>query len=279
MASTQEFIPVSEVKEDLIILKDGSYVLVLQTSAVNFDLLSENEQLAIIGSFAGLLNSLSFPIQIVIRSKQLDISSYVDLLVEAGKKQPNPLLRDMMERYRVFVETIIRENEVLDKQFYVVLSVSSLELGVGSDPKKRIQKAQTLLFPRRDHIIKQLSRTGLKAEQVPTEKLINLLYDIYNENPIALVDKKSEENLEQPQATAPKPQTPMVDNPPQIQPVNPPASLPQQAAYAPQTVSLQSQASGYPKAPTSGYEAEPRSFASKAPFVVEELPDEMGAAA
>ena len=147
MANTKDFIPVSEVKENAVILQDGSVIMVIQTSAVNFDLLSEPEQLAIIGSFAGLLNSLSFSIQILIRSKKLDISHYLGTLREAEKKQHNPLLQLMMQHYRAFVAAIIRDNEVLDKQFFVILAVSPIELGAmkSSDAAKDLGKALTIL--------------------------------------------------------------------------------------------------------------------------------------
>lgn len=183
MANTKDFIPVQSVNENAITLSDGSVAMVIQTSAVNFDLLSENEQLAIIGSFAGFLNSLSFSIQILIRSKKLDISHYLNTLKEAEKKQHNPLLQLMMQHYRAFVAAIIRDNEVLDKQFYVILAVSPIELGVvkSSDTEKSLQKALTMLNPRRDHILKQLSRIGLKSTQLDSEKLIRLFYDIYND--------------------------------------------------------------------------------------------------
>lgn len=180
--STQSFLPVDDIRDDVVIMKDGSMAIILQTSAVNFDLLSETEQLAIIGSFAGLLNSLSFSIQIVIRSKRLDISKYIHLLRDAEKLQKNPLLQVMMQHYRQFVTNIIRNNEVLDKQFYVVISVSYLELGVVKDVNKNFEKGLTLLMPRRDHIIRQLSRIGLKTVQLSTDKLIALFYDYYNDN-------------------------------------------------------------------------------------------------
>lgn len=191
MPNTKDFIPIQAVKENAVILNDGSVVMIIQTSAVNFDLLSENEQLAIIGSFAALLNSLSFSIQIVIRSKKLDISHYLQSLREAERKQKSPLLQLMMQHYRAFVAAIIRDNEVLDKQFYVVLAVSPIELGVvkASSDEKTLQKALTLLNPRRDHILKQLSRIGLKSTQLENEKLIRLFYDIYNdEDKISLSD-------------------------------------------------------------------------------------------
>ena len=181
--ASQEFIPIQNVQNDMIILKDGGVAMVLQTSAVNFDLLSEKEQLAIIGSFAALLNSLSFPIQIVIRSKRLDISSYLHMLDDSEKKQTNPLLKTMMQHYRTFVESTIRENEVLDKQFYVVIYANSLELGILKKSTPDLQKAATVLSPRRDQILRQLGRIGLKSTQLDTEKLIKLFYDFYNLSP------------------------------------------------------------------------------------------------
>lgn len=191
MPNTKDFMPIENITDNLVMLKDGSIAMVIQTSAVNFDLLSENEQLAIIGSFAALLNSLSFSIQILIRSKKLDISHYLNTLREAESKQTNPLLQLMIQRYRAFVAAIIRDNEVLDKQFYVVLSVSPIEVGVvsSSNYEKNLPKALNILEPRRDHILKQLSRIGLKSVQLETEKLIRLFYDIYNdEDKISLGD-------------------------------------------------------------------------------------------
>lgn len=190
MPNTKDFIPVTQVEQDTVILNDGSVAMVLQTSAVNFDLLSQQEQLAIIGSFAAFLNSLSFSIQILIRSKKLDISHYLSTLKEAERKQHNPLLQLMMQHYRAFVAAIIRDNEVLDKQFFVIFAVSPIELGVvKTTDEKTLQKAITILNPRRDHILKQLSRIGLKSSQLDDERLIRLFYDIYNdEDKITLSD-------------------------------------------------------------------------------------------
>lgn len=190
MPNTKDFIPVTRVEQDTVILNDGSVAMVLQTSAVNFDLLSQQEQLAIIGSFAAFLNSLSFSIQILIRSKKLDISHYLSTLKEAEGKQHNPLLQLMMQHYRAFVAAIIRDNEVLDKQFFVIFAVSPIELGVvKTTDEKTLQKAITILNPRRDHILKQLSRIGLKSSQLDDERLIRLFYDIYNdEDKITLSD-------------------------------------------------------------------------------------------
>ena len=203
---TQDFVPIQDIENGMVISKNGSVAMIIQTSAVNFDLLSEAEQMAIIGSFAGLLNSLSFSIQIVIRSKKLDISSYLEKLVAAEEQQTSPLLKKLMQNYRNFVSSVIRENEVLDKQFFVVISVNSLELGLMFSNNNRelfLQKALTALTPRRDHIIRQLGRIGLKASQLDDEKLVKLFYDWYNEPVFETIEKRAiEDEKEQTAADA-----------------------------------------------------------------------------
>lgn len=193
-ASTQQFLEIEDIQDDIVILNDGACALVLQVTAVNFGLLSEGEQDALIYAYAGLLNSLSFPVQIVIRSKKKDISAYLQLLKEQETKIKKPLLLEEMKKYREFVETTVKENEVLDKKFYVGLPFSPLEIGISSTlsqtvkPKKGLpfpkayilERAKTILFPKRDHLLSQLRRLGLKAKQLTTPELLQLLYSIYN---------------------------------------------------------------------------------------------------
>ena len=152
----------------------------LQVSAVNFGLLSDREQIAIIGSFAQMLNSLSFSIQIVIHSERLNISSYLRLLDKAQKAQSNPLLASMITEYKQFIQTTIKENEVLDKKFYIVIPLYSLELGLTASKQMLEQKIKTILLPRRDQIIRQLARVGLKAIQLSGPNLVEVFYNIYN---------------------------------------------------------------------------------------------------
>ena len=197
---TQDFVPIQDIANGMVIMKDNSVAMVIQTSAVNFDLLSENEQMAIIGSFAGLLNSLSFAIQILIRSKKLDISAYLERLVIAEQQQNNLLLKKLIQNYRNFVSSVIRENEVLDKQFFVVISITSLELGMinsSSNKELFLQKALTTLTPRRDHLIRQLGRIGLKATQLDDEKLVKLFYDWYNEPVFDSIEKRTADEAEE----------------------------------------------------------------------------------
>jgi len=192
-SSTQDFIEIEDIQDDLIILKDGSCCLVIKVNAVNFGLLSEPEQEALIYSYAGLLNSLSFSIQLTIRSKRKDITAYLNLLKSAEEKQLYGPLKEQIKKYRQFVETTVRVNNVLDKKFYIVIPYSLLEMGAVSAaglfnrkkglpyPKSYIlERAKTTLYPKRDHLFRQLARLGLKAHQLITPELIQLFYDIYN---------------------------------------------------------------------------------------------------
>lgn len=217
MTTTQEHIPIKEFEDDIVFLKDGSGALLLQVSAVNFGLLSEGEQAAIIASFAQMLNSLSFSIQIVIYSKRLNISSYLLLLDNARKSQTNPLLSKMIESYRQFIQTLIKENEVLDKKFYVIIPLFKLELGLVSSKDRLDQKIKTVLLPRRDQMIRQLQRAGLKATQLTSEKLVELFFDLYNEVGFENMQLPSESGQTQPiQLNPPPPVVPQTPTPPPI---------------------------------------------------------------
>lgn len=203
--STQDHLEISDIRDDLVILKDGSVALLIRVSAVNFGLLSESEQEAMIFAYAGLLNSLNFAIQIVVRSQRKDISHYVSMLEKEELKQSNTLLREQIKKYREFIVQTVRENNVLDKKFYIAIPFSSLELGVSSAtgsvlsikkkkglplPLDRIlEKSKLSLLPKRDHILRQVGRLGLRARQMTTTELIDLFYDIYNHDKVTNASK------------------------------------------------------------------------------------------
>ena len=128
--STQEHLPIEDILDGMVLLKDGSCVSILQISSVNFDLLSEREQGALIFSYGGILNSLNFPIQIVIYSNTKDVTYYINNLKKAEDRQENPLLKQRIGFYKKFIEETVKKNDVLSKAFYVVLPFSILELGI-----------------------------------------------------------------------------------------------------------------------------------------------------
>lgn len=258
MASTQEYLPIKSIHDNVVVTTDGNIVVVLETSAVNFGLLSDKEQLAIIYSFAGLLNSLSFAIQIVVRSKRLNIQSYLNQLDTAQMKQTNPLLKTLISHYQDFIKVTTLENEVLDKQFFIAVPVSFLEVGVSKNIEGNFKKAMTILIPRRDHLIRQLARIGLKAKQLNSEDLVKLFYDIYNEG-----EEEVSQDVPTPEVLQPPPASLN-----RSEPQAPPASA-NTAFVSPQTspVSFQSPSSQPPLVVNQR---------RSSPLVVEELPEDYG---
>lgn len=198
--TTQEHLPVEDIIDGIIILKDGSAASVLKLSSVNFDLLSEQEQSALIGAYGGILNSLNFPVQIIIKSDPKDIGSYLVRLDEVEKKQVNPLLKERIKRYRKFIEELIKRNDVLSKSFYVVVKFSAIELGIKNAGKQSLvglvkkskdiglpypkeyilEKAKASLEPKKDHLVRLFSRLGLEIIPLNTQELTELLYKVYN---------------------------------------------------------------------------------------------------
>jgi len=195
-ASTQDHLDIEDIKDNVVILKDGSSCLILSVTAINFGLLSEREQDATIYAYAALLNSLAYPIQIVIRSARKDISGYLKLLEEAERKETKDLIKNQIHQYRQFVNETVQKNNVLDKKFYLSIPMSALEIGVSQtltntltikakrslpfDKNYILERAKINLFPKRDHLLRQLSRIGLKGRQLITQELIRLFFDIYN---------------------------------------------------------------------------------------------------
>jgi hypothetical protein len=197
VAASQAHLPLADITEDLLLYKDGGAAIIMESTSLNFSLLSEREQQAVIAAYAALINSLSFSVQIAIRTKRKDISSYMQSLEETAKKITNPKLANLMQGYKRFILDSIKKKNVLGKKFYLVIPFSTLELGISktlaSTTKRKgplpfpksyiVKKAQVALFPKRDHLIRQAGRLGLKLRQLNTAALIELFYDIYNPEP------------------------------------------------------------------------------------------------
>lgn len=209
MSTTQELIPVIDVKDGVVIYKNGGAALIMESTSLNFGLLSEREQQAVIASYAGLLNSFNFPVQIVVRSQRKDISSYMKFLKEAESKISNQKLLGLVEDYKNFIKEAIKKRNVLSKLFYIVVPFTPYELGVTKSiaatftPVKGqktlpftksyvMRKARIGLYPKRDHLIRQAQRLGIKLKPLNDEELITLFYNTYNQQPPV----KAEETLE-----------------------------------------------------------------------------------
>lgn len=189
-SSTQKFIEIEDIYENIVFLSSGNAALIIEVTAVNFALLSSGEQNAKIASYVSFLNSLSFPIQIVVSSRQLDISSYLNRLKTEETAQPNPVVKERITLYREFVANLVKVNVVLDKRFYIIVSFSYLEKGV-SAAASRVKKgsfkdadfknsAKAGLHAKAQAIQSQLTSLNLKTKILQQQELTQLFYEIYN---------------------------------------------------------------------------------------------------
>lgn len=189
--STQKFTEIIDIVDDLVLFTGGTACIVIEVTASNFALLSKKEQDAKIYAYASLLNSLTFPIQIIIRNKRMDITSYLKDLEEAELTTKNELLSRHIALYRDFVREMVKINIVLNKAFYVVVGFSSLEAGLsgvksqvgknGTDKEAFVTAAQKSLYAKADSVHQQLSRLAVTAKTLEKEELIKLFYDIFND--------------------------------------------------------------------------------------------------
>jgi hypothetical protein len=195
-STTQKFLDIFDITSDVVVLRDGTVSLILLVSAMNFGLLAEAEQDSIIYAYAGLLNSLNFPIQIVINSKTKDATAYLQLLEDQLSKEPKQDKKERIKRYQNFVGQLIKERNVLDKKFYVIIPAQPIEVGMLTaqtvlpgkqspelTPEQKsavIEKGLGVIEPRRDHLIAQFNRIGLYARQLVTQEIIEIFYNNYN---------------------------------------------------------------------------------------------------
>lgn len=194
--STQAHLPIAEIKEGVLVLKDGTLRSVLMTSSINFALKSEDEQNALISSYVSFLNSIDFPLQIVVQSRRLRIKPYLEKLGQAEREQPNELLRVQIADYRSFVEEMVEIGQIMSKKFFVIVPydpVSNKKKSFWTRVKEVIKPALTLRlkeerFKKRkydlDLRVRQVSSglegMGLSVVQLDSQALIELYYTTYN---------------------------------------------------------------------------------------------------
>lgn len=180
-ATTQLFTEIRDIRENIVLLSSSNACLVIEVKAINFALLSVEEQQAKMVSYSALLNSLSFPIQIIVQNKKLDISSYIKLLDEAEKTSQNKFLATQIGLYRNFVLEVVKQNSVLDKKFYIVIPYSSFERGPIEKKVDFFTLAKDALVSKAQTLHSQLKSVGLLAKTLDNQELIFLFYQFYNE--------------------------------------------------------------------------------------------------
>ena len=202
---TQEFVPIKEVKNGVIILKDGGYRGILICSAINFGLKSAEEQRAITLGFQNFLNTLDFSIQIVINSRRMDLRPYLGFLEEKAPEQKSELMRIQLREYMEFIRSFAEQTNIMTKSFYVVVSYaprittataalsflhSSTPSTAGGVSEASFEEDRAQLEQRLSLVAAGLAGTGVRAVALGTEEVIELLYRSFNpgelENPIRL---------------------------------------------------------------------------------------------
>ena len=194
--STQSYLDIAEIRDNMVILKDGTIRAVLFVSSINFALKSSEEQEAIIQAYMTFLNSLEYQIQVVIQSRRMKIDAYMDALSEQQKKSDNELLRAQIADYRNFVQELVDLGEIMQKTFYVVIPYDPLsnkkknffrKLGTALSPAaatklsdKSLAEMLEQLDRRVGAVSGQLQSMSLKSVRLDTQGLIELYYNAYN---------------------------------------------------------------------------------------------------
>ncbi len=202
--ATQEFVPIKEIRDGVILLKDGSLRSILLTSSVNFALKSADEQQALIIQFQNFLNTLDFSIQIFIQSRKLDIRPYIARLEERYRVQTEDLLKVQTREYIEFIRNFTESSSIMTKNFFIVVPYTPALIQSGKDildifgrkkaensqTKEAFEESRTQIEQRIGVVGQGLSRIGVRTVQLGTEEAIELFYKIFNpgelEKPIKL---------------------------------------------------------------------------------------------
>lgn len=192
----QSFIPIKNIKQDVVLLKDGSMRAVLMASSLNFALMSEEEQSAIMYRYQEFLNSLDFSTQILAQSRKLNIKGYLKLLESKKPEQSNELLQTQLQEYIEFIKTLTQTTNIMVKMFYIVVSFYAIEtknVGIAEKlksvfwPKIAKEEQRETFLQKRDQLWQRvefvqqtLGGTGVKLVPLKTQELIELYYNLYN---------------------------------------------------------------------------------------------------
>lgn len=192
--SSQDFIPIKEIRDGVVVLKDNSIRGVVMTSSINFALKSADEQQAIIFQFQNFLNSINFSIQIFAESRRLDIRPYIALLEKVEGDQENELLKVQTKEYIEFIKSFTSSVNIMTKTFFIVVSyvpaiIQNKEglfsmFSKGADAERQrsenFEENRTQLLQRMEVVMAGLTRMGVRAVPLGTEELVELYYKLFN---------------------------------------------------------------------------------------------------
>jgi hypothetical protein len=195
--ASQDFVPIKEIRDGVLILKDGSYRAIVMASSLNFALKSQDEQTSIIYQFQNFLNSLNFSVQICIQSRRLDIKPYLKLLEGREKEQENDLMRLQVRQYIEFISALTENTNIMTKSFFIIIPyaatiISNQKAGFTNLFKKRsdaenkadkemsFEENRGQLEQRVAVVEEGLTRCGIRVVELGTEELVELFYKSFN---------------------------------------------------------------------------------------------------
>ncbi|HSD98612.1 MAG TPA: TraC family protein [Patescibacteria group bacterium] len=171
--SSRKQIQIKEVRDDILILPRNEYRLVIETSSINFELKSEEEQDTIIDTFQNFLNSLSTQLQILIRVREVDVDHYLEQISKSKEIEKEKVYREQLDNYTQFIQKLVTGNKILSRRFYVIIPYHNAN---GKDFK--LIKEQ--LYLTRDIVSRGLEKIGMKVKPLNTLELLDLFYAFYN---------------------------------------------------------------------------------------------------
>ncbi len=182
--SSRSQIKIKEVRDGILVLHGGDFRAIVETSSINFELKSEEEQDVLIDSYQNFLNSLPSPIQILIRVREIDIAGYIDRIAQSQKLEQDAVYKEQITNYSSFVKSLVWGNKILSRRFYIIVPYHSDE--------RRLDflyiKEQLAL--RRDIIVKGLEKLGMKARIVDSLGILDLFYSFYNSDQVKTQELK-----------------------------------------------------------------------------------------
>jgi len=197
-SATKQLVDIKEIRDSVLIMRNGSLRMILEVSAINFELRSEEEQTAILQNFQRFLNSIDFPLQIVINSRRFDIAEYLKTVNQAAEQLTNELLKAQAGEYIKFIEELSQLSNIMSKKFYIVIPFYVLETPSGKGildsfknvfkssaknqdlAEDKLQAYKTQLLQRADLVFDGLVGLGLKTKILRDQEIMQLFYELYN---------------------------------------------------------------------------------------------------
>lgn len=184
--SSRQQIQIKEVRDDILILPNHEYRIVVETTSINFELKSEEEQDVLIESFQNFLNSLPSPIQILIRVREVDIDSYLAKISKSKTTEKEKVYKDQIDNYCEFIGDLVSGNKILSRRFYVVIPYHHL------DSNKDFNLIKEQIHLQRDIVLRGLEKLGMRAKCLDSLELLDLFYSSYNPNQIKTLELKGD---------------------------------------------------------------------------------------